>query len=118
MPGYGLELNCPCGFRKKDVWVGVTDGFIHHSFAICLECKKIVILQKKPEGEFPKHCHMCGMKLTMPDDPGAWGPAKLQRHFPGEEPWMVNDSYADEIRILCPRCGNLSLRFEICILWD
>jgi len=58
------------------------------------------------------------MKIKMLDEPGAWGPANLQRHFPGEEPWMVNDPDADNIRLLCPKCGKYSLRFDVRTLWD
>jgi hypothetical protein len=131
MPGVGLDLSCPCGFRKKEVWVGVDEAMVHLSFGICLDCRKIFPLVCKPGGRFPSSCHRCGMRLLTPTAPGAWEPAELQRKFPDTEPWLVGNEYyrlsereekyermIEEIRLLCPRCGKYSLTYQEGLLWD
>jgi hypothetical protein len=131
MPGYTLNLRCPCGFRKKDVWVGVTEDYLHLTFGICLDCKKIFALQCKPGGKLPTTCHQCGMKLLTPDAPGAWEPAELQQKFPATEPWLVESEFhrlpekeaktyclIEDIRLLCPKCGKYALNYKEDTLWD
>jgi hypothetical protein len=29
MPGDILSLKCPCGFQKKEIYVGVNDAYVH-----------------------------------------------------------------------------------------
>jgi hypothetical protein len=132
MPGTTLTLSCPCGFRSRDVCVGVTDSHCASTFALCPECRKIVPLHSKHGGEFSTRCHQCGMKLKALDEPGAWEPAELQRRFPGTEPWLVENqicelqekeaeyyySMYENIRILCPKCGKYSLTYKVVTLWD
>lgn len=132
MPGNTLSFRCPCGFKKNDISVGVTDDFVHYSAFLCLTCKKIIPVLKRLGGAFNQYCHVCGTKFVPLTDPGAWLPVELQQRFPGSEPWMVENSIfnleeeeseklislAGEIRILCPRCGKHSMRFEETGLWD
>ena len=132
MPGDILSFNCPCGFQKKEIYVGVNDAHVHFTIFLCLQCGKMVIAQKSPKGHFDKTCRKCGMELTAMTDPGTWQPASLQQRFPDSEPWMVFNEIveleheeaekliplADEIRILCPKCKKYTLKLEESGCWD
>ena len=132
MPGKTLSFSCPCGFKKNDVQVGVSDDFVNFSAFLCLNCKKIIPVLKRHSGSFNHYCHLCGTKFVAITDPGAWMPVELQQRFPDSEPWMIENSIfnleeeeaeklmslAGEIRILCPKCGKHSLRFKTTELWD
>jgi transcription elongation factor Elf1 len=132
MPGNILSFHCPCGFKKSNITVGVSEDFVNYSAFLCLNCKKIIPVLKRRGGSFNVNCHICGTKFVTLTEPGAWMPVELQQRFPDSEPWMIENSIfnleeeeaeklmslAEEIRVLCPRCGKHSLRFEETGLWD
>jgi hypothetical protein len=132
MPGVALTFQCSCGYKKQDVGVGASEEYIDYSAFLCLKCKKVIPVLKRSNGEFNKYCHICGTKFVAITDPEAWVPSELQQRFPDCEPWMVEDEVfnlgeeeaekllplAEQIRILCPRCGKHSLSFEVTELWD
>ena len=131
MPGNILSFRCPCGFKKNDVSVGVSNDFVNYSAFLCLNCKKIIPVLKRRGGAFNEYCHICGTKFVTLTDPGAWMPVELQKRFPDSEPWMIYNEVInlgqkesnlldliEEIRILCPKCRKHSLQFKMTELWD
>ena len=83
MPGYTLELSCPCGFRKKDVWVGVDESFVHMTFSLCLDRKKVVFLQKKLGGRIPFTLPHVRHEADDARRARRLGPCQVAEAFPG-----------------------------------
>jgi ribosomal protein S27E len=130
MPGMSLSFKCSCGFYKNDIDVGATEEG-HYAVFLCFRCKNIFSSWASRSKSYRKICRKCGEGLIAVTDKGAWGPTFIQDRFPDSEPWMVENDifdidedvsvYAEEIeniRILCPKCGNLTLVFENSAFWD
>ena len=138
MPGIGLSFKCICGFHKDNIKVGATeDG--HYTVFLCAECKNIFSSWISCKKSDDRICRKCGKRLMAVTDDGAWQPEILQQKFPNIEPWIVENEIYDyafddiecseeienfyisnieNIRILCPRCGKYTLKFENTMLWD
>jgi NAD-dependent SIR2 family protein deacetylase len=134
MPGMELNFRCPCGFKREGVMVGATlEG--HYDVVMCHQCHLLLSVWRDGamyKGQrAPPTCRKCGKPLMPITAPGAWGPPDLQNRFPDLEPRIVEDGdYFDEgptdeersqlaqIRVLCPKCGALSLEYKTVAHWD
>lgn len=129
MPGAILNFCCECGFTKNDINVGALIDR-HYIVCLCFNCnilKSTLITggsDKKPV--FCKKCNKAMLKIT---EKNAWIPETLNEKFHETEPWMLEeiifedddeeiDNEINDIKILCPKCGRYSLRYEQVGCWD
>ena len=97
--GLVLSAKCPCGIDTK-VFSG--SGMDDGSACLPAWCTACASLVSAPTQKGPTHCEKCRALVEV-----IWlyDPAGL-REIPPEEP------------VTCPRCGAMSLRFEVSGVWD
>lgn len=98
--GLVLAAKCPCGIDTEVFSGSGMDG--PDSACLPAWCTTCVKLVSAPTQEGEPHCEHCRTPVEV-----IWlyDPAGL-REVPPEEP------------VLCPRCGNTSLKFEFSGIWD
>ena len=116
MPGMRLDFHCPCGFNAKNIPVGATQSS-YYLVVLCFECHRLFSVWKKGDDSTVPSCKRCSKLLMLITSPGAWSPFPLHDKFPNSDPWLITEK-PSEIRILCPKCRNYSVEYDITQYWD
>jgi Zn finger protein HypA/HybF involved in hydrogenase expression len=117
-----IEARCSCGFQPGAIFAG--GGFSNFETvcaapAICLHCTEFLVENYK--AEFSR-CPKCHRNVTFYNDPKVQAtdeePANDQPVFE----WFAGDDKGafllPDTRYLCPKCGNITLRFYDVGSWD
>jgi len=121
--GSMLKGSCECGFESEIISAGGgMSNFQEYcgAPAICLNCKEFLVLNYMNNCS---KCPSCGYEITFYNDPSTQIPLKesyndlediFKWHVSKEKGdfWLLKTSY------LCPKCGKMTLTFELVGLWD
>ena len=129
MPGMILSASCPCGFRRRNLRIGVDDAMSRSVILACYRCGRMFSMQIDAErsGKTPQ-CRDCWEELADLADPANWVPAELGRKYPEADPWLLAEDFgrmapedmelAGQIRFRCPKCGEFRMTVATGGFWD
>lgn len=129
MPGSILNFYCDCGFKKNEVYVGAETNR-HYIVCICFNCNILISkLIVSGNNAKPVFCKKCQKRMLNINEKNAWIPEILNERFHETDPWLLEDytieddeeeleTEISDIKILCPKCGRYSLKYEGVGLWD
>lgn len=112
-----IEAKCKCGFTSGDIYQGGgMSNFqkIDMEPAICLKCKKFLVLDYKLK---ENKCPYCGTIVVFYNDKSLQALAdkdctEISESIDWGEFKLPNTTY------LCPNCGELSMQFYVKGCWD
>ena len=136
--GAMIEGRCPCGFESGTIFAG--GGFknfkeVCAAPALCVKCMQFVV---KNYYDKDSKCQECGGKVTFYNDPKLQARRNEMEHLGqsklpperGMAQELVRDVFdwggrEDESRFrlpnvqyLCPKCGEMTMRFQHVGNWD
>ena len=114
---------CQCGFDTNEIFVG--GGFVNfmdtcNAPAICPHCNEFLIRNYMKKNA--ARCPGCHSIVTFYDDPSLQRPSTGTDEYDYLFIWRIADKdeffKLPDTKYLCPKCRNMTLRFEDKGCWD
>jgi hypothetical protein len=108
-----IEAKCRCGFESGTIMQGggmLNFETIDYEPAICLKCKKFLVLNYKIKNQ---KCPDCNTEIVFYNDKSV---QRKTKSYQKKIPWGA--FYVPDTTCLCPRCGKLTMRFYFRGYWD
>ena len=118
-----LQGRCTCGFDTDKIFVGA--GFINfmdtcNAPAICPNCGELLVRNYMEKSN--ARCPVCHKGVTFYDDPSLNDPSAEFEEYDYLFTWRIADKdeffKLADIKHLCPKCKNMTLKFEDKGCWD
>lgn len=105
-----IESSCPCGYHREFCRGGGMQNFatVDMEPAYCPHCRDMVIvnnLDRRPM------CPICGWEVIFYNDPSLFSDQDVGTYI-----WR--DFELPSEKCLCPKCGNMTLRFSVVGMFD
>jgi Zn finger protein HypA/HybF involved in hydrogenase expression len=120
--GEVIQASCECGFKTPEILV--SDGFMINNNrrvpALCPKCKELVIVDYLKKGAV---CPTCHGKITFYNHPSLRTETSSQNDniivIEFNEGLSEGNSFRlPDANYLCPKCGQMKLRFSSIGNWD